>query len=228
MFSKAIAALSLAALAPQALASLYITSPVASTDCSAETACQVAWNDDGTTPALGTIGICDVGLYVGNQYTQFLLQDLGNLNIASQATASFLPNPAVGGNSNLYFIRFTATNYFPNNDGIPWEGFSAKFTLNGMTGTFNSTVASVMSNTASSTSGATSTTGSVLATTTGGSTTSLVTTTSKAASSTSSGTAKSTATTTSKSGAASAYGSSSQVAAFASIIISAFFAAAAF
>lgn len=44
-----------------------------------------------------------------------------------QATASFIPDPTVGGDSDLYFLRFTATNYMVG--AYPYEGFSAKFTL---------------------------------------------------------------------------------------------------
>lgn len=164
MFSSLAAVTVLAALAPQALATLYITSPVASTVCKAGTNCPVAWNDDGTAPPLATIGACTVGLYVGSQFTQIQLQPLGDVSVAAQASATFIPNPEVGGNSDLYFLRFTSTTYQVN--GVPWEGFSAKFTIQGMTGTFNATESSLMYAPTSGAGGATSPAASTPATST--------------------------------------------------------------
>lgn len=232
MRSSIIAASFLAALAPQALANLYITSPVESTSCAAGQQCTVSWNDDGTTPALGTIGACDVALYVGSVTTQIKLQDLGSVALAQQAQAVFLPDASVGANSDLYFLRFTATNYFPDqaNPTIPYEGFSAKFTLTGMTGSFNATVQSLMNGGStgaapSSTAGGSSTAGSPASTT--GTATGAIKTTTKAASGTSSPTSSAPASSTS--GAASAaFGVSSPAGALSAIVLSAFFAAAAF
>jgi hypothetical protein len=237
MFTSVLAATLAATLVPQALANLYITAPVASTTCTASQPCAVSWNDDGTTPALGTIGACTVGLYIGSQQTQILLQSLGDVDVSQQATASFNPDPTVGGDSDLYFLRFTAVNYM---DGAyPYEGFSAKFTLTGMTGTFNATEASLMSAPTSAigstVSGASVSTSSVGASTTGAQTTGAQTTSSGIVSSTTtsskaSGTSAKTSTATSSSGAASpaALASSSALAGVAAVVLSAFLAAVAF
>lgn len=229
MFSSIISAALVATLAaPQVLANLYITAPVASTTCAAGQPCQVAWNDDGTTPALGTIGACTVGLYVGSQQTQILLQNLGDVNVVQQATAVFTPDATVGGNSNLYFLRFTATNY--NVGQYPYEGFSAKFTLSGMTGTFNATEQSLMTAPTapgSSTPGA-SVTQSVTSSTGAGSTTSGVSTSTLTKAPSGSSTSKATTTATSSTGAASPVLSGSHAAGLVAVVVSALFAAAAF
>jgi len=236
MFTSVLAATLAATLVPQALANLYITAPVASTTCTASQPCAVSWNDDGTTPALGTIGACTVGLYIGSQQTQILLQSLGDVDVSQQATASFNPDPTVGGDSDLYFLRFTAVNYM---DGAyPYEGFSAKFTLTGMTGTFNATEASLMSAPTSAigstTSGAPVSTSSVVASTTGAQTTGAQTSSSIVSStitsSKASGTSAKTSTATSSSGAASpaALASSSALTGVAAVVLSAFLAAVAF
>lgn len=235
MFTSILAATIAASLAPQALANLYITSPVASTTCQAGQNCPVSWNDDGTTPALGTIGACTVGLYVGSQQTQILLQTLGDVDVSQQASASFTPDATVGGNSDLYFLRFTSVNYM---DGAyPYEGFSAKFTLTGMTGTFNATEQSLMTAPTSaiggSTTAAVSTTGVNTASTTsaaGSSTTSgVATSTVTKAASTGASTSKSTSTSTSTAkGAASPLASPSALTGVLAVVVSAFFAAVAF
>jgi len=234
MFTSVLAATLAATLVPQALANLYITSPVASTTCTAGQACAVSWNDDGTTPALGTIGACTVALFVGSQQTQIQLQSLGDVDVVQQATASFIPDPTVGGDSDLYFLRFTATNYMVG--AYPYEGFSAKFTLTGMTGTFNATEASLMSAPTSaigsSTSGASVSTTSVGASTTAAQTTSsgIVSSTTSKASSTGGTSAKTSSTATTSSGAASpaALASSSALTGVAAVVLSAFLAAVAF
>lgn len=230
MFSSIVSAALVATLAaPQVLANLYITAPVASTVCNAGQPCQVAWNDDGTTPALGTIGACTVGLYVGSQQTQILLQNLGDVNVVQQATAVFTPDATVGGNSNLYFLRFTATNY--NVGQYPYEGFSAKFTLAGMTGTFNATEQSLMTApTAPGSSTGASVTQSVTSSsgTPAGSTTSGVATSTVTKAPTGSSTSKATTTATSSTGAASPVLSGSHAAGLVAVVVSALFAAAAF
>lgn len=233
MFSSIFAVSFLAALAPQALATLYITAPVATTTCQAGQPCAVSWDDDGTQPTLSQIGACTVALYVGSQTTQIQLQALGNVDVSTQATASFVPDASVGGNSPLYFLRFTST--VLNEGAYPWEGFSAKFTLSGMTGTFNATEQSLMtaptsaigsstpaaSTTSSGSAPASTSTGIVTVTSTGS-----ASSTAKPTGSTSS---KPASTSTSSTGAAvPVLGSSSHAVALVAVVVSAFFAAAAF
>jgi len=218
MFSSILTASFVAALVPEALAKLCITAPVMQTVCQAKQPCIIAWNDDGVSPSLSQIGNCSVGIYIGSQTTQLQLQPLGFIDVSQQPSYNFTPNPIVGGNSPQYFIRFTSVGL---SEGIyPYEGFSAKFTLAGMTGTFNSTEEALM--TASVSSVASTTTGAV--STASLNSTGIVTTTAKPTGTTTS--SKSTATTPSNGAAAPAFGSSSHAAAFVAVVAAAFAAAA--
>jgi len=216
MFSSLLTVSFVAALVPQALAKLYITSPVATTTCQAGKSCGITWNDDGTQPTLSQIGPCDVGLYIGSQTTQIQLQDLGRINVNAQAVSNFTPNAAVGGDSPLYFLRFTSLNL---SEGLyNYESFSAKFTLTGMTGTFNATEQALM----------TAPTSSVASTTTGASPTARNNTGITTTSATRTATTSKSTTTAPSNAAAPAFDSSSPAAALVAVVISAFFAAAAF
>jgi len=221
MFFSIVPAFFVAALVPQAIATLYVTSPVASTVCTAGKACIVSWNDNGNSPSLAQIGVCTLALYVGSVIEQLQLQPLGSVDVSKQATYSFVPIANIGADSSSYFIRFTSTNLTVTSPQPgPWLGFSSKFTLTGMTGTFNSTVLSYIS-AATAVGGTTTPASSVPA-----STSSVVSnTTSKPTTPTSS---KPAATTSSQSAGVPAFGSSSPAAALAAVIVSAFFAAGAF
>ena len=70
MFAKASALLALAAAASPALATIYVTSPVASTSWTAGTQQTITWEDDGTSPSLSDFGTASVGVYVGSQISQ--------------------------------------------------------------------------------------------------------------------------------------------------------------
>ncbi|KAF8336432.1 uncharacterized protein EI90DRAFT_174575 [Cantharellus anzutake] len=126
---------------------MFITAPVVTTSCAAGQNCPLAWNDDGKPPTLSQIGACNVGLFVGSVSTQYLLQSISAaFDVSKAGTLNFSPDPSVGANSNQYFIRFTSnTLNSTTNTGYPYQAFSAKFTLTGMTGQFNSTVQQVMS-----------------------------------------------------------------------------------
>lgn len=140
----------LAVVAPSVHATVFITSPTASTSIAAGQSSTITWQDDGTTPNLTAFGPCTIGLYVGNQIQQTLLQTIGtNINVATQSSETWTPDATVGANSAGYFLRFTS-NSLPATAGTGnAEAFSAKFTLTGMTGTFNATVAAEMSGTVS-------------------------------------------------------------------------------
>ncbi|KAG8923718.1 hypothetical protein FRC02_010964 [Tulasnella sp. 418] len=130
-----------AALVSQASAEIFITSPVATTTCTGGQPCKISWNDDGKAPVLAQIGACTVGLYVGNQQQQTKLQDIQSVDVSAVSEISFTPDAAVGENSNQYFIRFDSVNLkqaaAPQ---FPYQSFSAKFTLGGMTGKFTDAV----------------------------------------------------------------------------------------
>jgi len=144
MLSTFFAATLVASLAPQALATIFITEPVLSTTCTAGSVCNVRWNDDGNAPTLSTIGASSVGLYVGSVQQQTLLQDItDSIDVSTASSVQWTPDANVGSNGNFYFVRFSSLALKDTtNVNFPYQSFSAKFTLNGMTGTFNSTVQS--------------------------------------------------------------------------------------
>ncbi|KAI5998936.1 hypothetical protein F5J12DRAFT_848394 [Pisolithus orientalis] len=105
-------------------ASIYVTNPVQSTVCTGGQSCEVDWVDNGESPLLSDIGECTVGLYSGEMA---FVQSLPSVDVSSTSTLSFTPNPSAGPNGQ-YYIVFTSS-------AISYQGFSASFTLSGMTGT---------------------------------------------------------------------------------------------
>lgn len=146
------------ALATLASAEIFITEPVASTTCTAGVACYVRWNDDANTPALASIGPCQIDLMTGGQQQQTLLQNIApSLDVSTNSFVSYLPDATVGPNGADYFIRFQSLSLkSTDNPAYPYQSFSAKFTLNGMTGTFNSTIQGQIDGTSGTTAAATS------------------------------------------------------------------------
>lgn len=160
--------LSLAAVVPLAQATVFITDPVATSTLAAGQQSTVTWQDDGTAPSLATFGLASIGLYVGTQSQQTLLQSIAtNIDVSKVNSQTWAPSATVGPNFAGYFIRIQSNSApNPNNTQFPAQAFSAKFTLTGMTGTFNSTVqaeisGAVSSAGASSTPAAASASGSV-------------------------------------------------------------------
>jgi len=148
MFSSLLV-LALAVVAPSVHANVFITEPTSSTSWPAGQVATITWQDDGITPNLTAFGPCTIGLYAGNQIQQTLLQTIAtNVNVANAASQTWTPDPTVGPNFSNYFIRFTS-NSLPNaNQSNAFaEAFSAKFTLTGMTGTFNASVQAEISGT---------------------------------------------------------------------------------
>lgn len=149
----------LAAVSPAA-AELSVTAPIAGTTCTGGQVCQVAWEDNHTGVTLAQQGNCTVALYTGNSQQQTFLQPIAfptAINVATTAAIQFTVDPTIGPNGSMYFIRFSSTSLQnPNSTGNPYLSFSAKFTLAGMSGTFNSTVQGQLA-ALSSTAGATAT-----------------------------------------------------------------------
>lgn len=135
------------ALASQASAEIFITEPVASTQCAAGTPCNVRWNDDGAAPVLATIGRCRISLYTGGAQQQTFLQEISaDLDVSTNSFVTYTPNASVGENGNMYFIRFESLALKQTaNPAFPYQSFSAKFTLNGMTGKFSPEVGAQIS-----------------------------------------------------------------------------------
>jgi len=124
------------------LATVFMTSPTASTTCTGGQQCTISWNDDGKPPTLVQFGLASIGIFVGSVSSQTEIQHIQDgVNVATTAAVQFTVNPSIGPNSNVYFIRFTSAAFKdPNNAAFPAESFTAKFTLNGMSGQFNSTI----------------------------------------------------------------------------------------
>jgi len=139
MFSKAIISFALAA---SALANVFITSPVATSTFAAGQQATINWQDDGMSPNLASFGASLVGIYTGNANQQTLLQTINpSVDVSTSSSISFTPDGSIGPDSSEYFVRFTSLSLKDAaNPQFPAEAFSAKFTMTGMTGTFNSTV----------------------------------------------------------------------------------------
>jgi len=137
MFSKA---LLISSLVSVAYATVYVTAPVASTTYTAGQSAVVNWQESGTAPLLKDFGLAKISIFVGNAQQQTPLQELSSgLDVSTAMTLSFTPDPKIGPNGNEYFIRFESAK-LKDSAGFPVEAFSAKFTLTGMSGAFNSSV----------------------------------------------------------------------------------------
>lgn len=178
MFTKSFIVLALAA---QAFATVFITSPVASTTFSGGKQATISWQDDGASPSLKDFGPAKVSIYVGNAQQQTSLQLItASVDVSTTASIQFTPDPTIGPNSNQYFVRVESLSLKDaTQPQYPALAFSAKFAMDNMSGTFSdaaqaqiagqstaplasqSTTVSVASNTATTkpTSAAASTTG---------------------------------------------------------------------
>ncbi|KAK0469185.1 uncharacterized protein EV420DRAFT_1633610 [Desarmillaria tabescens] len=141
MFSKP-SVFVLFGLATSALATVYITDPVGSTVWNAGDTVTVSWQDDGASPTLEEFGEAKFAIAVGNSLQQTILQVIAeNVNVATTSSLQFVPSANVGASSDQYFIRVDSNNLKDaNNSQYPALSFSAKFTIDGMSGSFNSSV----------------------------------------------------------------------------------------
>lgn len=130
-----------------------MTDPTSSSSCSATLACNVTWKDDGTSPALASIGeqsssmwkrlpayltTCCVGpsrvdLCTGDRTRQTCLQNIAtNLDVSTTNNITYHNDPKVGPTGKFYFIKFTSNNLKdPSNPGFPYTAYSAVFNLVG-------------------------------------------------------------------------------------------------
>jgi hypothetical protein len=136
MFTKSFIVLALAA---QAFATVFITSPVASTTFSGGKQATVSWQDDGSSPSLKDFGPAKVSIYVGNAQQQTSLQLItGSVDVSTTASIQFTPDPTIGPNSNQYFIRIESLSLKDaKQPQYPALAFSAKFNMDNMSGTFS-------------------------------------------------------------------------------------------
>jgi hypothetical protein len=144
MFTSTSTLLALSAfIIPKALATIFTTSPTQSTTCHGGQICTIAWQEDtaATPPTLQEWGTASIGIWVGSQQQQTQIQLIQDgVNVLTTGSLNFTVDPTIGPNSNVYFIRFTSdTEHDPTNPTFFAESFSAKFTLDQMTGQFNTT-----------------------------------------------------------------------------------------
>ncbi|KAF8513557.1 hypothetical protein BU17DRAFT_68732 [Hysterangium stoloniferum] len=198
MHSTFISLTLLATLTGQALAGVFITSPTATSTGTGGQSFSVVWQEDTKPPTLADIGPCDIGIWAGNVQQQTELQQLGaSIDVSKQTTLSVAINATLGPNFNGYFVRVTSLALKDTATGFPYEAFSAKFALSGMSGTFDPTVQAQINGASSL-----GTVGGTISTSTGTSSTVSPPVITSAKSASSSGSPTSTATPATKSNAA--------------------------
>lgn len=133
------------ALATPALATIYTTSPVGSTQAYGGQALTITWDDNGESPTLPEIGPCSIDLCIGSDNDQRCVQNLGErVDVSKATTLTATINPNAGENGKYYFIRYRSLNLVdpnsaPNGQEATWpyQQYSARFFLNSMTGNFD-------------------------------------------------------------------------------------------
>ncbi|KAK7683815.1 hypothetical protein QCA50_013191 [Cerrena zonata] len=150
-------------------ATIFVTAPLAGSECHGGQPCTVQWLDNGAVPLLSTIGPCHVGLYNGEHV---LVQQIDPVNVASVHSFQFTPDPQAGPSSDTYYVNFTSLN--PIGDAANYYQYSPFFKLTGMSGSFASPLASATSTLAVPSSIASASPNSVSVTVTVGASTSSV------------------------------------------------------
>lgn len=102
----------------------------------------VEWNDDGKAPTHRDWGRVNIFLATGSRDVQFKLQTLATNVSYNQNSGDYTLNANAGPNGGYYFLRFEGTNTTTN--PIPAMSFSARFSLDDMSGNFNSTIMSTL------------------------------------------------------------------------------------
>lgn len=98
----------------------------------------VEWNDNGQAPRRRDWGRVNIFLATGSQNVQYKLQTLDTNVDYNAGQGSYHIDPTVGPTGGYYFLRLEGTN--TTTHSVPAMAFSARFRLEDMTGTFNSTV----------------------------------------------------------------------------------------
>lgn len=116
-------------------------SPCRSTNGSGGKNLDVEWKDDGSSPKASDWGNINIYLATGSHDVQYKLQTLDTNVAYNKGTGSYKIDADSGPSGGFYFLRFEGT----AGNGTPPMAFSARFSLNGMSGTFNSTVQAQLS-----------------------------------------------------------------------------------
>ncbi|KAE9406505.1 hypothetical protein BT96DRAFT_810625 [Gymnopus androsaceus JB14] len=122
------------------LRDIQVIQPSSGSTCSGGQPCTVQWLDDGTNPLNSDIGVTTCGLYTGDMQ---LVQSIPAVNVANTQSLTFTPIPDAGPDSSDYYIAFTSQNLTVN--GTNFTGYSSFFSLNNMSGSFSSPLASATS-----------------------------------------------------------------------------------
>jgi len=188
MISKALLIFSLFSVT---FATVYVTEPVASTTYSGgKPGAVVSWTGSDKDPTLAVFGPAKISIYVGNAIQQTNLQVLSNsTDVSKTSSITFTPDPTIGPSGSEYFIRIESISG-RDSTSTPFESFSAKFTLDSMTGTFPASVQAEISGQSTAPLGGQTTSGTTGPTSTPSLTTSTAATKPTSTSSTTSATAK--------------------------------------
>ncbi|KAL0580941.1 hypothetical protein V5O48_001033, partial [Marasmius crinis-equi] len=83
----------LASIASGAFATIFITSPTASTTFEAGKKATITWQDSKDAPALSQWGNCKVSIYTGNANQQTQLQQISaSVDVSKTSTIEFTPD----------------------------------------------------------------------------------------------------------------------------------------
>ncbi|RDB20507.1 hypothetical protein Hypma_012406 [Hypsizygus marmoreus] len=115
-------------------AGIYVLKPSARSTCHGGQNCTIDWLDDGSRPLVSAIGLCTFGLYTGKQK---LVQAIPAVDVSITHSVTFMPNPAAGPNSDAYYIGITST-VLKDNSSTPYTAYSPWFSIDQMTGSFES------------------------------------------------------------------------------------------
>ncbi|KAF5343558.1 hypothetical protein D9758_012965 [Tetrapyrgos nigripes] len=142
-----------------AFAAVYINSPTESIGMTGGQTAKISWIDQGSGPSLADFGDAKIGIYTGNSKQQILLQTISDrINVAKSSSLQFTPDAGIGPNGNNYFVRFDSLTLKDSaNPQSPAMAFSSRFTMSGMSGTFNASVQSLINGQSTAPIGGTST-----------------------------------------------------------------------
>ncbi|KAI0088258.1 hypothetical protein BDY19DRAFT_949955 [Irpex rosettiformis] len=147
------AIVTLALLAPSALANLAFTQPVATSSWAPGQNVNIVWQDDSNSPKLTDLGTGSFGIFVGGTTTQAQLVHItDSVNVATTSQINFQVPDGFGPSYTGYFVRFTSDSCVDKSTSLnfPCEAFSAKFAINNLSGSFNSTIQQIADNGSSS------------------------------------------------------------------------------
>jgi len=135
MFSKALIVLAVAA---QALATVFVTAPVATTTWTGGQSVVISWIEGPGAPSLADFGAARITVSTGNALEQTHLQIVSeSIDVSAEGQIAFDLDASIGPVSDEYFIRIESLALMDEEaPQYPALSFSSKFQLNGMTGEF--------------------------------------------------------------------------------------------